>query len=162
MDSIDLYFRAEKLESLLFLGMGVVAMGTAAWLLSSHRSALTTGLALPLVLVGLIQLAVGGTVYARTNQQVSELQALYTSAPARFAAVEGPRMAQAQQHFQVYKLIEMAFVLVGTGLLYFRQHQDFWLGLGLGMLLQGTGMLAADLFAERRAAVYAGFVAQQR
>ncbi|GAA4351211.1 hypothetical protein GCM10023185_09690 [Hymenobacter saemangeumensis] len=161
MHPIELYFRAEKAESLVFVGAGVVAVTLAAWLLLGQRTALSTGLAIPLLLIGLTQLTVGGSVYLRTDRQQAELEAVYARAPAQFAAQEMPRMQQVNASFDLYKLVEIAFILIGTGLIYFRQQHDFWLGLGLGMLLQGTVMLAADIFAERRADVYTAFVARQ-
>lgn len=161
MNPIDLYFRAEKAESLLFLGVGVVALAAGAWLLLSLRAALAVGLAVPLLLIGLIQVAAGGTVYLRTDRQAAALQAQYAASPAAFAQAEAPRMAQVNRAFDVYKLVEVGFILVGTGLIFFCQQRDFWLGLGLGMLGQGAVMLGADVFAERRADLYTAFVAAQ-
>jgi len=161
MAPIELYFRAEKAESLVFILAGVAAVGGAVWLLLTQRSALTTGLAIPLIVVGLIQLVVGGTVYLRSDAQQAELVALHAQSPNQFVALEAPRMQQVNRNFDMYKLVEIAFIVVGTGLIFFRQHHDFWLGLGLGMLLQGTVMLTADIFAERRADAYTAFVAQQ-
>lgn len=160
MNPIDLYFRAEKAESLLFVGVGVAALAAGAWLLG-QRAALTTGLAIPLLLIGLIQVTVGGTVYRRTDRQLAELQAQYAASPAAFAQAEAPRMAQVNRAFDLYKLVEIGFIVVGTGLIFFCQSRDFWLGLGLGMLGQGAVMLGADVFAERRADVYTAFVAAQ-
>ncbi len=159
MQELDIYFRAEKAESLVFVLVGLVALGLSGWLLVQHRSALTTGLAIPLVLIGLLQLTVGGSVYLRTDRQLADLQQRYRTAPTAFVAAETPRMIAVNRNFDVYKLIEIAFILVGTGLLYALQHRDFWAGLGLGMIVQGTAMLGADFFAERRADVYTAFIA---
>lgn len=159
MHEIASYFRAEKAESLVFVGVGVVAIGLAAYLLIQHRSSLVNGLAIPLILIGLVQCVVGGTVGLRSDGQAAELQARYATSPADFAAVETPRMVAVNRSFEVYKLVEIAFILIGTGLIFFLQANDFWLGLGLGMLLQGAVMLAADVFAERRADHYTAFVA---
>jgi hypothetical protein len=159
MQEIFSYFRAEKAESVLFVGAGVLAIGCAVWLLIQHRSALATGLAIPLMAIGLIQLVVGSTVYARSDRQMIDLSTQYTSNTAAFVAAETPRMAAVNRNFDVYKLIEIAFIIIGTGLLFFLQSRDFWAGLGLGMLLQGSAMLSADFFAERRADVYTAFVA---
>lgn len=160
MSPIELYFRAEKLESLVFLALGVLTVALSGWLIWQHRTSLTIGLAIPLALVGLIQLAVGSTVYKRAEGQLTHLQRLHHEAPDQFAAEELPRLAAVNANFDTYKLIEIGFVLIGTGLIYFLQQRDFWLGLGLGMLLQGTAMLAADVFAERRADSYTAFVRQ--
>jgi hypothetical protein len=36
----------------------------------------------------------------------------------------------------------------------FLTTKEFWLGVGVGMLLQGAFMLTADVFAERRGTEY--------
>jgi hypothetical protein len=59
LNEIDTYFQAERAESLLFMVFGLLAI------------AMSTGLAIPLVAVGLVQLAVGGGVCVRTPAQVS-------------------------------------------------------------------------------------------
>lgn len=160
MSPIEIYFRAEKAESLIFVLLGLGAVALSGWLLWQHRTSLSIGLAIPLVLIGLIQLTVGTTVYLRTDHQMARLQQLQTTTPAQFRAEEEARMAIVNRNFDVYKLVEIAFILIGTGLLFLLQQRDFWLGLGLGMLLQGTAMLTADLFAERRADIYTAFVQQ--
>lgn len=75
-----------------------------------------------------------------------------------FKTNEIERMTVVMKNFALYKKIEIAFVLSGLLLRLFAASREFWLGLGVGMLLQGALMLTADIFAERRGHVYIGYV----
>jgi hypothetical protein len=71
LNEIDTYFQAERAESLLFMVFGLLAIAASVVLLWRYGDAMSTGLAIPLVAVGLVQLAVGGGVCVRTPAQVS-------------------------------------------------------------------------------------------
>jgi hypothetical protein len=146
------YFEAEKQESAVFVAMGIAAIGVAiaAW----RRYPRHRAIAYPLVAIALIQLVVGGTVWARTDGQVATLSEQRRVDPAAFRAAEGARMAQVMASFQVYKAIEIALVVAGLGLLVFRRKRAAFAAVGLGCLLQGSAMLAFDLFAEARGRTY--------
>jgi hypothetical protein len=154
LDALDTYFAAEQAESLLFLGFGLFAWLAAGLIVWRWRDPLLTGLALPLVFVGLIQIGVGASVYVRTAGQVAALKAQYQSAPATFKSEELARMQAVRSSFATYKVIEMAFIGIGLALAVPRKMRRFWRGVGLGMMLQGALMLPADLAAEARADAY--------
>jgi drug/metabolite transporter (DMT)-like permease len=152
-ESMHNYFRAEKAEALLFLAAGVFAVGFACWAFFVSKEKFYTGMAIPVLLVGLIQMVVGATVFFRTGQQVSALDAQFAANQAGFAASETARMIEVMRNFTIYKWVEIAFVLSGVALLIFRAA-NFWQGLALGLLMQGALMLTLDIFAERRGARY--------
>lgn len=111
-------------------------------------------------MIGIIQLVVGGSVYFRTDRQVAHLEALYQKDRAAFVSLETPRMESVMSNFALYKKIEAAFVVIGLLLIVFAPPRQFWLGIGVGMLLQGALMLTADLFAERRGHEYIAAIAR--
>jgi hypothetical protein len=154
MDFIKTYFTAEKNESLLFMLMGVAAIAFSAYALVKWSEPYYKGLAIPLVLIGIIQIVVGGSVYYRTDKQTADLEKLHKASSTDFKSKETPRMEVVMKNFSLYKKIEIAFVLVGILLIVFAYSRDFWLGVGVGMLLQGAIMLTLDIFAERRGTVY--------
>lgn len=156
LTNLDTYFAAEKTESLVFLAVGLLACVVAALVLWRVRDPLFRGMALPVLVVGLIQVAAGFTIYDRTDAQVAELSAQLQSDPAAFKAQELARMKTVQTGFAIYKSVEGLFIVVGLGLALMRSAHRFWRGFGLGMLLQGALMLPADLIAEDRAATYVG------
>lgn len=158
MEIVYQYFREEKAESLFFMAAGIAALAVVAYVLLARNEALLRGAAIPLAVVGLIQVVVGGSVYFRTDSQVAALEASYGANRAEMAAQELPRMATVNRNFVYYRYLETAFVLVGVALMLALRSRDFWLGVGMGMLAQGTIMLLLDLFAERRADVYTAWL----
>jgi hypothetical protein len=146
------YFAEEKAESALFVLVGVVAIAVSVWLWrtgSTYR-----GMAYPLIGVALIQLGVGGTVFLRTDGQVEALMAQLASAPAAYQAAEVVRMEAVMRGFALYKVIELALFAVGVALTYaFRQKETLY-AVGVGLVVQSSLMLVADLFAEKRGDTY--------
>ncbi len=70
---------------------------------------------------------------------------------------ELPRMETVMKNFVIYRWVEIAFILIGVGLIFlFRTNPDrsFWYGLGIALAIQAFLMLGADFFAERRGGVY--------
>lgn len=158
-EAIDRYFQAEQAESLLFVAIGLVAVAASLFFLLRYGDAMSKGLAIPLIAVGLIQIVVGGSVYLRTPQQLSALKIQQTNAGAKFKAVETARMATVMTNFKIYKIIEVGFIVVGLTMVLMIE-QPYWLGVGMGMLVQGALMLPTDITAEQRGAVYQHAVAR--
>ncbi len=154
MDFIKTYFTAEKNESLIFLAFGIVTIAFSVYALVRWGDSFYKGFAVPVILIGIIQLVVGGSVYIRTDKQVAALEKLYQQNPAAFAEAETPRMETVMKNFAMYKIVEVAFVVIGLLLIFLASSKEFWLGVGVGMLLQGALMLTADIFAERRGKEY--------
>lgn len=152
-ESMHNYFRAEKAEALLFMAAGVLAVAFACWAFFVSKEKFYAGMAIPVLLVGLIQVVVGATVFFRTGQQVAALDAQFATDVAGFATAEAARMIEVMRNFTIYKWVEIAFVLSGVVLLVFRAA-NFWQGLALGLLMQGALMLTLDIFAERRGERY--------
>ena len=146
------YFAGEKQESLLFIAVGLIAIGVAVWLWANgHRLRF---MAVPLITIALMQLVVGATVYLRTGSQVQTLVTQSQSAPAQFKQDEVSRMQTVMKNFNLYKTIEMVLLVVGVGLIGFLQRFDVAAGIGAGLVLQAGFTLALDLFAEARGQDY--------
>lgn len=154
MDFIKTYFTAEKNESLIFVLVGIVTIGFSLYAVLKWGDAFYKGFAVPVILIGLVQLVVGSTVYLRTPKQIQELEVLYQKDKAAFANAESLRMNTVMKNFSFYKKVEVAFVVIGLLLIFLAPSKEFWLGIGIGMLLQGALMLTADIFAERRGTTY--------
>lgn len=146
------YFAEEMKESWVFVLLAVLATGVGSWLWKAHsafRHALW-----PLAAVALIQLAVGGVILLRTPAQAAELEAQLAAQPLAFKEAETLRLTRVLDAFRFYKLVEIALLLVAIGLALFLPHNDIARGWALGLLLQSSLMLAADLVAEQRAEFY--------
>ena len=142
------YFTAEKQESLLFVIVGLMAIGVGAWLwMNGHR---LKSMAYPLVAVALLQIVVGASVYMRTDQQLAALEQQLSSSPAQFKSEETQRMDVVMKNFNTYKRVEMALLLVGLLLIAFAQKSDLATGIGAGLMMQSAFTLCLDMFAEAR------------
>jgi hypothetical protein len=99
---------------------------------------------------------VGYAVYARTDKQKQELLQTFESDPMQYKKVELPRMETVNKNFIVYRWVEIG--LAGVALVLIMVNRDnfenFWIGFGIGLLMQSLLMLAADYFAEKRAVEY--------
>jgi hypothetical protein len=149
---IDSYFGAEKLESLLFVVVGALAIALALWLL--RRRSRLRGMAVPLIAVALIQIAVGGTVYLRSDAQAMRLQQQAREAPAAFKSAESVRMKTVIVNFALYRSIEIGLLALGMAIVVLLRNREFWFAFGLGMVLQSGFMLGLDHLAEARAQDY--------
>jgi hypothetical protein len=152
INNMNSYFVAEKQESVIFMTVGLLAIGLSVWLwMNGHR---LKSMAYPLVVIGLMQMVVGGTVYLRTDSQVSTLIAQLQVNPAAAKAAETTRMQTVMKNFSIYKSIEMLLLIIGLGLIAFAQRHDMAAGIGVGLVLQAAFTLTLDLFAEARGADY--------
>jgi hypothetical protein len=146
------YFAGEKQESLLFIAVGLIAIGVAVWFWANgHRLRF---MAAPLVVIALMQLVVGTTVYLRTDTQLQTLVTQSQSAPAQFKQDEVGRMQTVMKNFNFYKTIEMVLLVVGVCLIGFLQRFDVAAGIGAGLVLQAGFTVALDMFAESRGQDY--------
>lgn len=147
------YLEGERRASLLLLVAGGGAIAASAYLWgngSPHRA-----MAGPLVAVALIQLAVGWTVFSRTNRQGRELHTLLARSPADFLGAEAPRMAAVRKSLLLYRGIEIVLLVAGLlGAFRFQGRLDLH-ATAAGLAIQAGLMLVFDLCAEGRAAAYA-------
>jgi hypothetical protein len=158
MNNMSDYFVAEKQESVIFVVVGLLAIGFSLWLwMNGHR---LKSMAYPLVVIALMQIVVGGTVYLRTDSQVSTLSAQLEVNPAALKAEETARMETVMKNFSIYKSIEMLLLIMGVGMIAFFQRHDVAAGIGVGLVLQAAFTLTLDIFAETRGADYL-FVVQR-
>lgn len=151
-NQMNSYFGAEKQESLIFVAVGLVAVGISIWLwMNGHR---LKSMAYPLVVIALMQMVVGGSVYLRTDTQLSTLSAQLVANPAALKTEETTRMQTVMKNFSIYKAVEMVLLIVGVGMIAFLQRHDIAAGLGVGLVLQAAFTLTLDIFAEARGADY--------
>lgn len=156
---IEKYFNAEKQESLLFLVIGIAAIITSVIFFFALKKDIYKGAAIPLLLIGLIQIIVGYTVYRRSDADRVRMVYAYDMSPGDIKNKEIPRMKKVNRSFVIYRWIQIVLATAGIVLLFvFKNDTDksFWFGLGITLLLQSLVMLGCDYFAEKRALLYTG------
>jgi len=157
---IHKYFLAEKQAGLYFLIIGSTAIIIAiiSFFFVKISPPFFKGLAVPLLVIGLIQAVVGFTIYKRSDAQ--RIDVAYKMGIGKNAFIreqELPRMETVLQRFTLYRYTEMALAVAGLVLFIFffrKEPMLFGKGLGIGLLLQALVCLLADSFAEKRSEQY--------
>ncbi len=156
IDFIKNYFTQEKIESLFFLLIGILAISFSLinWFIVKYS--FYKGLAYPLLIIGIIQLLVGTIVYTRTAKDITRVEHFFQTEQSKLQTEELPRMKAVIKNFAIYKWIEIGLVLFGLVLFFLCKPSGmlFWKGLGLGLIIQASLMLTLDIVAEKRAEVY--------
>jgi uncharacterized membrane protein HdeD (DUF308 family) len=153
----EAYFNGEKQESLVFIAIGVLAILTALLLLFYFKQQWGKGAAWPLLLIGIIQIVVGYTVYTRSDAQRKDIVYKMDMNTDALMKEELPRMEKVMKNFTIYRYTEIGLLLAGIAMFFFFRNEPgkpFWMGLAAALALQAALMLLADGFAERRGSRY--------
>lgn len=154
---IEKYFIAEKQESLVFIGIGILAIIIALVGFFAYKTQFWKGAAIPFIIIGIIQLVVGYTVYTRSDADRIRVVYALDMNPEDLKTKELPRMETVNKNFVVYRYVEIALLIVGlvfTFLYRSNLEKQFILGIGVALAIQSALMLGADYFAEKRALMY--------
>jgi hypothetical protein len=158
MEQISKYFNAEKSESLLFVVVGIVALLLSAYFLVKMKLPFYNGMAYPFIMIALIQLTVGSSVYFRSPKDIARVNQMVQTETAKIQTEEIPRMEIVMKKFVLYRWIEIALVVMGIALFLYFQPMTLWKGIGLGLAIQSSFMLLLDYFAESRGKVYLDYL----
>lgn len=154
MEQISKYFNAEKYESVLFVLMGFVAIFFATYFFIKVKQPFYNGMAYSLILVALIQITVGGSVYLRSPKDILRVNQIVQNGKPKIQTEEIPRMTAVMKNFALYKWIEIALIFIGIAMFFYFPLSTIWKGVGLGLFIQASFMLLLDFFAESRGKTY--------
>ena len=146
------YFRAEKDAGFYIIIVGAVIIALSVWLWWSGSR--FRAMAIPLVVIAIIEVVVGSVIYLRTDKQIDTLTEQYYTDREAFAIAETTRMERIMSGFQIYKWIEMGLLVVGLGLIVVYRKRPVLIGVGMGLVIQAAIMLGFDNVACERAQVY--------
>jgi len=154
---IEKYFMAEKQESLVFLVIGIAAVVLALILYFMVKTQVCRGLAVPLLVLGLMQAVAGYSVFVKSDdQRVSQVYA-YDMNPDQLKTTELTRMRKVKTNFILYRWIEIGLIITGIILIiWFRGESGkmFWFGFGISLTLMAAELFIADFIAEKRAVYF--------
>lgn len=150
------YFDGETAEAWVFLGVGALALGGATYGIGFSDDPYLEGAGWPVGVVGLIQVAAGLVLLARTPGQVDDLDAQLDSDPSAYRTDELTRMTTVNDQFDLLAIVEVGLIAAGAGLAIwgFLDDEPFAAGLGVGLAAQAAIMLVLDLFAAAHADTY--------
>lgn len=154
---IEKYFLAEKQLGLIFFIIGILAVAFALVFFFVWRSSFYKGAAIPLLLIGLVELTIGFVIYRRSDADRTRNVYAYDMNPQELKERELPRLQKVRKSFVIYKWTWVALMIAGMVLtIVFRTHpgKTYRFGLGTALTIQTMLMLGADYFAEKRAKDY--------
>src|SRR5512134_1477229 len=140
--AISVYFAAAKQGGLLLAALGVTAFGFAvfAW----GRRGAWRGAAVPVGIIGVIEVIVGATVFFRTDGQVLRLRRALEADLAAGIAPELERMERVLRSFGSLKIAEIALLAGGALLALLLWRRAGWRGAGLALALEAAAALGFD------------------
>lgn len=150
MYPITNYFKGEKTESCVFMGIGVVAFAMALYFIFVNKTSFWKGIAIPFIVVALLEFVVGFTIFTRSPKDIKRVESYLQQAPQSIKTIEIPRMEKVLRNFVVYRYVEIALIILGIVLMYSSMQDTFWRGIGLGLFIQAGIVLCLDFIAERR------------
>ena len=150
------YFTAEKQGGYLLVVLAMAGLGLAAYLWLNRSDFMA--MAWPLIVIGVIALAVGLGVGLRTPSQVASLEQGLQSDRVQTVTTEIGRMDRVNKSFQVIKIVEIVLIAIGILSIILLPVPGTWSSVGLGLLLASAVLLVFDTIAYQRALVYASWL----
>ncbi len=154
MDSVVKYFNGEKAESYIFILIGLIALALALYFIFALKSSFWKGVAIPFIVVALLEFVVGYTIVTRSPKDISRVETYIQKEQQSIKTLEIPRMEKVLSNFVIYRYVEIALIILGIALMYSSMNDTFWRGIGLGLFMQASIVLTLDFFAERRGHIY--------
>lgn len=154
---IEKYFMAEKQVGLTFFIIGIIAIVLAIVFFLVVRTNFYKGAAIPLLVVGLLELIMGFMVFRRSDGDRVRNVYAFDMNPGELKEKELPRMQKVLKGFAVFKRAEIILIVAALVLIVlYRARPDkvFWLGLGISLGIQALILLGTDYLAEKRAKEY--------
>ena len=113
----------------------------------------TKAMFIPLLIVGLISIIVGGSLVINNNKRIVEYQKSYETDPQEFVKSEKVRTDNFIKWYPYTMYITAVVIVIGLG------WYLFWGGawgraIGLSLVLLGLSVLFLDNFSEERADIY--------
>ena len=158
MNPIVKYFTGEKLESFLFLGLGLLGIALAVIFLSVAKTSFMKAMAIPFLLVAALELIVGLTLVYRSPKDIVRVETYLSDKNEMIQKEEIPRMEKVMRNFIIFRFTEITLIIIGIILMYGARQNSLWNGIGVGLFIQSSTVLLLDFFAERRGEVYLAYL----
>lgn len=160
MNPIVKYFNAEKAESVLFIGFGVIAIILSVYFFFFIKESFWKGVAIPLMFFSIVQIVIGVTIFTRSPKDNLRVETILKHEPHKIQSGEIPRMEKVKKNFVYYRYFEITMIFSGIILMYVLPNYGFWKGFGFGLFIQCAVLLSLDFFAERRGHIYFEYLNQ--
>jgi hypothetical protein len=142
------YFDGEKNAGLMLAAIGIAVLGAGSVLLPARWE--LRAFAMTLLVLGVVEIAIGVGLYLKTGPQVERLVSLLATDGAAFTASESPRMQIVQRNFVVLEAFWLVLMTASAAVALWQKRNPTWNGIALGVLINASVFLAFDIIAERR------------
>jgi hypothetical protein len=158
MNPIVKYFTGERLESFLFLGLGILGFAIAIFFYFILKTSFLKGVAIPFLLVSFLEIVVGLTLIYRSPKDIIRVETYLSEKTEMIQKEEIPRMEKVMRNFVIFRYTEITLIIIGVILMYGARQNSLWNGIGVGLFIQSSTVLLLDFFAERRGEVYLAYL----
>ena len=158
MNQVVKYFNGEKAESYIFILIGVIALELAFSFIFVLKSSFWKGVAIPFIIVALLEFVVGYTIVTRSPKDIARVETFIQKEPQSIKTLEIPRMEKVLSNFVIFRYVEIVLIILGIALIYSSMNDTFWRGIGLCLFMQASIVLNLDFFAERRGHIYVKYL----
>jgi hypothetical protein len=101
MNPIVKYFTGERLESFLFLGLGILGLSIGILFLFFLKTSFLKGVAIPFPLVSFLKIVVGATLIYRSPKDIIRVETYLSEKNEMIQKEEIPRMEGVMQNFEI-------------------------------------------------------------
>lgn len=155
-DFITTYFSEERITALCIIIIGIMTIFLACIFLLIIKYSFFKGIAIPFLVIGLLQLIIGTVIFTRSPNDIIKVQHSLRDEPQKIKTEELPRIEKVIHHFTIYKSVEV-FLIISCGILLLllrKTNHVFWKGVLLGVLIQTVFLFTLDMVADKSAQTY--------
>ena len=102
MNPIVKYFTGERLESFLFIGLGILGLAIAILFLFILKTSFLKGVAIPFLLVSFLEIVVGVTLIYRSPKDIIRVETYFSEKNEMIQKEEIPRMESVMRNFEIF------------------------------------------------------------
>ena len=161
MNPVEKYFNAERWYCAGGIGIGVVAIGLAAYFFFKLTQPFYTGMGWALFVPGLFFLIICSGVFVRSPKDIARVNSIIRSNPVILQQEEIPRMDKVMSNFKIIMIVETSLIVLSALLLVFGNLSSPWRGASAGILVMAFLLLGFDWLADRRGREYQEFLVAQ-
>ena len=122
MNPIVKYFTGERLESFLFLGLGILGFSIAILFLFILKTSFLKGVAIPFLLVSFLEIVVGVTLIYRSPKDIIRVETYLSEKNEMIQKEEIPRMESVMRNFVIFRYTEITLIIVGIVFMYIYRY----------------------------------------
>lgn len=147
------WIKGELLEATLIVSFGVFTVVAAFLFWKSGTTPNSKALFFPLVISGLIYIAIGTGMLLSNRQRLPAYQQKYREDKRTFLQNEKKRVEDFQFGYTISKLVASVF-FPATLLIFWLTKNPTWQGIGIGLAYFAIAGLVVDYFSQERADIY--------